>query len=92
MHNAHVSKYIFSKHVETTCARILLPEACSFYFKVSAMTNIADKKLRASGSNMLAHVVHALYSSFFFCKTPLIWLCMKAVAKDLGCVLLPYSE
>ena len=32
------------------------------------------EKLRASGSNMRVHVVHALYSSFFFCKTPLIWL------------------
>ena len=41
---------------------------------------------------MRAHVVHALYSSLFFCNTPLIWLCMKAVAKDLGCVLLPDSE
>ena len=41
---------------------------------------------------MRAHVVHALYSSFFFCNTHLIWLCMKAVAKASGCVLLPDSE
>ena len=62
---------------------------------LSAMFVIADtlkEKLRASGSNMRAHVVHALYSSFFFCNTPLIWLCMKAVAKDLGRVLLLDSE
>ena len=62
---------------------------------LSAMYVIADtfkEKLRASGSNMRAHVVHALYSSFFFCNTPVIWLCMKAVAKDLGCVLLLDSE
>ena len=32
-----------------------------------------------------------LYIPPFF-NTPLIWLCMKAVAKDLGCVLLPDSE
>ena len=68
--------------------------AC-FISLLSAMFVIADtlkEKLRASGSNMRAHVVHALYSSFFFCNTPLIWLCMKAVAKDLGCVLLLDSE
>ena len=62
---------------------------------LSAMYVIADtlkEKLRASGSNMRAHVVHALYSSFFFCNTPVIWLCMKAVAKNLGCVLLLDSE
>ena len=40
-----------------------------FCFLLSAMFVIADtlnEKLRASGSNMRAHVVHALYSSLFF--------------------------
>ena len=68
---------------------------CTYCNFLSAMFVIADtlkEKLWASGSNMCAHVVHALYSSFFFCNTPLLWLCMKAVAKDLGCVLLLDSE
>ena len=70
-------------------------QVCSSTGFLSAMFVIADtlkEKLRASGSNMRTHVVHALYSSFFFCNTPLIWLCMKAVAKDLGCVLLLDSD
>ena len=83
-----------SNHL-VSCSNYLCLVAIVYKTFLSAMFVIADtlkEKLRASGSNMRAHVVHALYSSFFFCNTPLIWLCMKAVAKDLGCVLLLDSE
>ena len=64
----------------------------AFFLSAMFYSHSRHFKRKASGSNMRAHAVHALYSSVLFCNTPLIWLCMKAVAKDLGCVLLLDSE
>ena len=68
---------IFSGHIVCCCYILFV-----FLSTMFVIANTLTEKLRAYGSNMRAHVVHALYFSFFFCNTPLIWLCMKAVAKN----------
>ena len=50
---------------------LILSVTSRFIFVSSVFrADYCAERLRASGSNIRVHVLHSLYSSFYFCNTP----------------------